>query len=130
MSTNEHPVTPPSELIRELWDKHRKAPDAGIDAATAWRQVITHAAQWGADMELKACCDWLEDTDCEDPQEVANHLRAARRPKPPSLKEEALEALEQIDGYAIDQLSAYTIHKELKQYANTIRRALESLPND
>jgi hypothetical protein len=121
MSTSEHPITPPSELIRELWDKHRKAPDAGIDAATAWRQVITLAAQWGADMELEACCEYLVRCAQWEPEDVAE-LRAARRPKPPSLKERAIKDLAEIGTHYICPGAADLI--------KTIRAALEALPND
>jgi hypothetical protein len=128
MSTSEHPITPPSELIRELWDKHRKAPDAGIDAATAWRQVITLAAQWGADMELEACCEYLVRCAQWEPEDVAE-LRAARRPKPPSLKEEALQALNemQIEPCFIDGIDVNAV---VRAKYNKIRRAIEALPND
>jgi hypothetical protein len=50
---------------------------------------------------------------------IARDLRAARRPKPPSLKEQALEA--------ISRLCASVIHDDLKDDADTIRRALEAL---
>jgi hypothetical protein len=39
--------------------------------------IATSAAQWGADQELEACCEWLDDTDCDDSQEAAKDLRAA-----------------------------------------------------
>ena len=31
---------------------------------------------------LEQCIDWLEDTDCDDPQETAQRLRKAMRPQP------------------------------------------------
>jgi hypothetical protein len=80
-------------------------------------QVATLAAQWGADQELEACCGWLENVDCDDPQETAKLLRAARRPKPPSLKEQALAEL--VDAYDEDKIDDSTY--------DTIRRALEQL---
>ena len=84
--------------------------------------LATRAAQWGADQELEACCEWLEDTDCDDPQDVANHLRAARRPKPPSLKEQAFAMLDEavMRGDCISTSRAIPV----------IRRALEALPDD
>ena len=33
-----------------------------------------------ADWQLEQCIDWLEDTDCDDPQETAQRLRKAMRP--------------------------------------------------
>ncbi len=122
--TTEHPITPPPELVYEWFEQW----DAiSLDQISLPSYIAFRTAQWVADRELDACCEWVANTFSTGESEK---LRSTRRPKPPSLKEEALEALEQIDGYAIDQLSAYTIHKELKQYANTIRRAIEALPND
>ena len=99
----EHPITPPPELVRQ-WARYQ-----GYETPEVlWRYIATQAAQWGADQQLKldaeqiaqayqkgadqeleACCEWLDDTDCDDPQEVAQLLRAARRPPPPSLREQA-----------------------------------------
>ena len=114
--TNQHPITPPPELVEELQDL------GNLDA-------IRLAYQAGADQELQACINFVYDNELCDP-DFYNNLRTARRPSPPSLKEQALEALEQIDGHAIRQMSAYVIYDELKTYADTIRRALEALPND
>ena len=87
--------------------------------------MIDRATQWAADRELEACCEWLQ---CNAGEFIPGDLRAARRPKPPSLKEQALEDLEQIDGYAVGQLSSYEIHDDLKRRVSNIRRALEQLP--
>jgi hypothetical protein len=80
--------------------------------------LATKAAQWGADQELEACCEWLQDPDLN----VDTYkLRAARRPKPPSLKEQALVALHAVAAGANDM-------REQRQDFETIRRALEALP--
>jgi hypothetical protein len=71
------------------------------------------------DQELEACVNWLDDTDCEDPQEVAQRLRAARRPKPPSLKEQALHAADLL--FSDSETGACAAARD------TIRRALEAL---
>jgi hypothetical protein len=109
-----NPITPPPEL-RQLWAQQaqRMNPRDPI----AWQEHIANqAAQWGADMELEACCEWLE---CNYNYPQVNHpLRAARRPKPPSLKEQALEALEALPTPA-GQVTADRLA--------TIRRALEAL---
>jgi hypothetical protein len=77
--------------------------------------IANCAAQWGADAELEACCEWLQDPDLN----VDTYkLRAHRRPKPPSLKKQALEALVHILNNSSTQLGA-----------DTIRRALEQLPD-
>ena len=123
----ESKITPPPEL-KAKWMREDEGGPGVIG------RMVDRAAQWGADQELEACCEWLESE--PDPGHVdllrscATALRAARRPKPPSLKEQALEDLDQIDGYAVDQLSAYVIHGDLKRRVSNIRRALETLPND
>jgi hypothetical protein len=62
--------------------------------------VIDQAAQWGADQELEACVEWLGDAPVvyNDNKDLhpGSYLRDARRRKPPSLKEQALAALEVI----------------------------------
>lgn len=61
-------------------------------------KTATELAQQIADQELEACCKWLESE--PDPGHVdllrscATALRAARRPKPPSLAREALSHFE------------------------------------
>jgi hypothetical protein len=108
--TEQHPMVPSSEELKQWednWFDEKEHPDV----------LLIRAYQAGADQELEACCEWLDDTDCDDPQETAKHLRAARRPKPPSLKEQALALVEQ--------------HEEGWRPSpkdwDTIRRALEAL---
>ncbi len=48
--------------------------------------IAAQAARWGADQELEACCAWIPKLTPWD----ADQLRADRRPKPPSLKDQAL----------------------------------------
>ncbi len=94
------PPTPvlPDELI-QLWWNDGVSPWSHYNLArctATWTQAMTTLAereQAAADVELEACCAWLEDTDCDDPQETARRLRAARRPKPPTLAEKGLAAL-------------------------------------
>ena len=136
--TEQHPITPPPELaahwVNVIYGKDGFGFDVPLHPITL--KLAEQAAQWGADQELEACCEWLNAASYGDTlgsytaKHVANDLRAARRPKPPSLKEQALEDLEQIDGHAVDQLSAYVIHGDLKRRVSNIRRALEMLPND
>jgi hypothetical protein len=107
--TQQHPITPPPELVYD-WAEDR---ERLRDPLPLPEYIANCAAQWGADAELEACCEWLQDPDLN----VDTYkLRAARRPKPPSLKEQALEALAHILNNSSTQLGA-----------NTIRRALEQL---
>jgi hypothetical protein len=88
------------------------------------KKVFTEVAQWGADQELEACCEWLKQ-EREEPgwaNRINLHfLRAARRPKPPTLKEQALKALEQL--LRDPEAGCFAAAPD------TIRRALEALPN-
>jgi hypothetical protein len=103
--TNQHPITPPPELVSKwanLFEFHSDA------------EVFTEAARWGADQELEACCEW---TDVNGWDDACDELRAARRPEPPSLKEQALDELTSAERlYPADW--------------SIIRKALEALPND
>ena len=108
--TQQHPITPPPELIEQWYDC---ATAAGPNYL---QEIADRAAQWGADQELEACCEWLEE---ETPEPYINALRAARRPKPPSLKEQALQALAEAD--------LGSTEAEWSQRFDTIRRALEQL---
>jgi hypothetical protein len=114
--TNQHPITPPPEL-RQLWAQQaqRMNPRDPI----AWQEHIANqAAQWGANQELEACCEWLE---CNYNYPQVNHpLRAARRPEPPSLRKQAYDAL---DTYIYGEPDP----KDKERTYNTIRRALEAL---
>ena len=117
----EHPITPPTELVAQ-WLKQFYGPATRLGTLApgeASLHVAAAAAQWGADQELDACAKWL---DFYSAASTARGLRAARRPKPPSLKEQALKALNQAD----EGLN----ESEWQQRSNTIRRALEALPND
>ena len=99
--TNQHPITPPPELVEQL----RNSPGT-------WLKKITNAYQSGADMELEVCCEWLE-RNYNYPR-AGHPLRAARRPKPPSLAKRALHIL--------------GTHGDLScAEHDTIRRALDAL---
>lgn len=107
----DHPITPPPELVKKWADSrlHNSPQDL-------WCYIATRAAQWGADTELDACCKWLNGGS-EIDYDTAALLRAARRPKPLSLVEKALEAWER-------QMTSY---EETDAGMDTIRRALERL---
>jgi hypothetical protein len=103
-------ITPPPELVQQWWDDFN-------GAFYEFEAITAKVFQAGADQELEACCEWMMAE--EEPISYINALRAARRPKPPSLKELALAALNEIE----DRHAGPTIQEEL------IRRALEQLPN-
>jgi hypothetical protein len=80
--------------------------------------MAAQAAQWGADMELEACCEWLYMNGYN--HVISARLRDARRPEPPSLKEQALEQLRRVN--AVLHVSGPTGGE-----TSVIRRALEAL---
>jgi hypothetical protein len=106
-----HPITPPPELVQRLLARFH----TGDTLEATWAM----AAQWGADQELEACVGWLGRIGYFD---SAHDLRAARRPKPPTLKEQALKTLQRLskDGFPCN-------YQEDSDW-DTIRRALEALP--
>ena len=129
MTQEQHPITPPPELFKQWfkqWEddilNERDSVDNVLDCA--WRDGF----RAGADQELEACCEWLETGPYDFSIEatapsMTKRLRAARRPKPPSLKELALRAI----GAPAKIGEARVIeHREHE----LIRRALEALPDD
>lgn len=108
--TQEHPITPPPELIKQWWDNTH-------GAFYEFEAVATQAARWGADQELEACCEWFS-ADRGYHHSVSSDLRAGRRSKPPSLKRQALTAL-----------TRYTTGETIltNESVDIIRRALEQL---
>jgi len=102
-----HPITPPPELVSKwanLFEFHSDA------------EVFTEVARWGSDTELDACCEQLKML-----THTVEELRARRRPKPPTLKEQALELVNR----SKSAMSVLTLSE-----VETIRQALEALPND
>jgi hypothetical protein len=115
----EHPITPPPELVAKLWrEASAGRDDAPIGEIFNHGVLLAYAA--GADQELEACLGHLFRCGFSDADIL--RLRTARRPKPPSLKEQALEALEVED----DSMPLGSL-KRAERFA-LIRRALEALP--
>ena len=111
--TNQHPITPPIELVYE-WSH--------MFASHSDEAIFTLVAQWGADQQLAAVATWLDHNILDTPHlritPIGETLIAAMRPQPLSLKEQALARLEDIE-YEIGTPNY-----------DTIRKALEALPND
>ena len=108
-----HPITPPPELVEkwvaEIW--HEGTP---IQVSASDIHIATQAARWGSDQELEACCEYMQH---EDFHGFAKELRAARRPKPPSLKKRALSEV----------AAAIASGNMTPERGATIRLALEQL---
>jgi hypothetical protein len=114
-----HPITPPPELRRQWLDNDHFPMVTGThDLLSITRDrlnsVIDQATQWGADQELEACCEWLA---YEGHEHEHLALRDARRPKPQTLNNVALQMLGTIERDA----------HYIPEITDTIRRALEAL---
>lgn len=121
--TNQHPITPPHYLIMD-WCKQRTCINEPVPIHI-W--LATEAARWGADQELEACCKLFESNSvCGTKfqrRSSVRDLRDKRRPKPPSLKEQAFTAMLHL------QKAAET-NMDTIEAVHTICRALKQLSND
>ena len=88
----QHPITPPEDLVMEWLNNMRSDDCIGAYPPDMDLLLATQAARWGADMELEACCEWLDQNTGR--WDLLAELRAARRPKPKSQAEEALASLD------------------------------------
>jgi hypothetical protein len=123
--TQQHPITPPASELVLQWIGEFFGCTAGGELSDSERFLTARAAQWGGDQELETCCEWL---DREGWSGESRQLRAARRPKPPSLKEQALALLDPSNTYgSITREDEYRISVAK---AEIIRRALEQLPDN
>ena len=120
--TDQHPITPPPELVQQ-WCLHSNKHET---ADQFWRHIATQAAQWGSDQELEACAQWVRERRFGGDGQGwswATSLRAARRPKPPNLKEQALALVSRRIGDGFLQMLT-------DADAEISRQAREALPND
>ena len=114
MTDNNHPITPPPDLIEDWIEIAKPLPQRPPNPG----ELAALAARWGADQELEACCEWLRSSLPGYDKHYADYLHTARRPKPPGLKEQALAELaewENVMDIAPD---------------SPIRRALDQLPDN
>jgi hypothetical protein len=133
--TNQHLITPPPELVQQ-WAKQMIARDDGnlaldldglATSAARWgadqqlhrdAEQINQAWQKGADHELEACCEYLTQRAAWEPEDVQEMRDLCRpKPKPPSLK---AQALTQVESFACSM-------ETLGMDTDLIRRALEAL---
>ena len=125
-----NPITPPPELVQQwlcsddyLWGPLEQK--SVTITANRLQNIATQAARWGADQELEACCEHMRDHQwgfVERPDGTMIHravyLQQSRRPEPPSLKEQALEA-------QMRMWSGASNHDDW----DLVRSALEQLPD-
>ena len=116
--TNQHSVTMLSDLIEQL--------ESDIDRyEISTSQALARAYAAGADQQLELDAEWLDHNALNEAHlkiaPMGDVLKEAMRPKPPSLKEQALAEL---------NLTTDSDGAELSQtQVELIRRALESLPD-
>ena len=122
------PITPPPELFKQWQGMPRSLAFEAAYRAGADQQLkldaeqIAQAYQKGADRELEACVSYVDNMISGN---KARALRAARRPKPPSLKEQALSLLAKTDGPIMLGNPEYRLRES---EVEIIRRALNELP--
>ena len=87
MNDNEHPITPPPELVQQWYDAAR--------GPRCEQELATQAARWGADHQFAECFRWVESHVSTN---RARLLCAALRP---SLKDQGREALERISNFIV-----------------------------
>jgi hypothetical protein len=116
--TDQHRITPSPELVQQ-WEEECESWNNSEVSNTfdALQCFASKSAQWGADQELEACCEWV----AVESIAAATELRAARRAKPPSLKEQLLQKLEHIRDVA-DK------YQDTQNAIDDLRETLEALP--
>ena len=105
----QHPITPPPELVEQWGEDWYRSKVKHTDLQS---YIVAKAAQWGADIELEACCEIaLTHPGCGTKHQrrmLVQDLRQRRRPKPPSLKDRALKGLAKMieNGHLAPDLAA------------------------
>jgi len=112
-------MEPTTEQLAEWLSIATMTPDSLPHPSVIACDVARLAYQAGADAELEACVEWIRGIGLIS--ELIPHLYAERRPKPPSLKQQAMEALDALIG---TELRGDNPHVEMLVYF------LNSLPDD
>jgi hypothetical protein len=113
---NQHPITPPPELFAQCYEEAERNLQVPFSLKFAMSHAIRtayaagHAA--GADQELEATLGLMATLNIRG----VDYVRNARRPKPPSLKEQALEVVTGLEK-----------RWDLQCDLTLLRRALEAL---
>ena len=109
MTNKQHPVTILAATITEWRTFYRKTYKGNLSEID---YIAVNSAQWGADQELEACCEWLS---WRISRHMSEQLRDTRRAKPLTLKQQALTILDDCS----DRLDG--------AHENILRKALEQL---
>jgi hypothetical protein len=119
---NQHSIpSPPFDLVRQWMERTEYDEDTWFYES----YIAEQAARWGADQQLAKDAEWLDQHALDAPHlkitPVGESLKEAMRPKPPSLKEQALDALREAESSGCLYVNGRS---------DIIRKALEALPND
>ena len=114
----DHHITPPQWQM-DAWQARIETMGADVPS------ILLEVSQWGADQELEAC---LGEVSFLNSRALADRVRAARRPKPPSLKEQALEDFHWLVGRTLGRKDGNS--SEFDERSNRILSALEALSDD
>ena len=107
MTNNNHPITPPPELVRK-WQLEIEYCSRRADREAFVAKVF----QLGSDYELEACCEWMSMHTTWD----ADRLRTARRPKSSSLKDEVKQIIDcLVEGDCLNDEDETTLRRALEQ---------------
>ena len=107
--TNQYPITPPPELVEQWYQDGPENDELGLV-----EYVAALSARWGADQELLACGKYLERCAAweeEDVTEMYNY----RRPRPLSLKKQALEAQQRMWNGGVTREDWELVRRALEQ---------------
>jgi hypothetical protein len=116
-----NPITPPPELVQQWVGDYYGCPVSG-ELAGVETAIATRAAQWGSNQELEACLVEIRDgagriyiDETRLRVLLAEDIWTARRPKPPSLKEQGLDALESLQRLTTDPNIIEPLRRALEQ---------------
>ena len=125
----EHPITPPPKLVLQWLEDGPEDGEFGIS-----KHIATQAARWGSDQQLELDAKWLDHNALNEAHlkvvPMGEVLKEAMRPKPPSLKEQALARVARIPGEGAD--AAYLRHwvdNESQRLVDLLHEVFKSLPS-
>jgi len=110
MTDQQHSTTPPDSLVWEWMGSI----DTALTPTHVAQAFAAKVARWSADQQLRACCDYLRQLQPQG-NVLAERLLAVCRPKPPSLKEQALELLDKAEDPSWDINDFSIVRKALEQ---------------
>jgi hypothetical protein len=120
--TQEHPITPPPELMHQWHKEACKDPYHGgtFFESKTLKHISTQAARWGADEQLEQDARWLDTCALFSTHLTitpsGDALRQAMRSKPPSLKDEVKQIIDcLVEGDCLNDEDETTLRRALEQ---------------